>query len=417
MAFTMLHDSKILTKQDVEKNMIRMIFLLLLIAVFPVRGVTVESPIALADKGVRMGALLVYPILDIEQQHDSNISKSENDPVSSFKTLFRPSVSVVSGNTQKYFGMQYKLDHGKLWSSSTDTYTDHFIDAFSHHELSSKARVDVGLNYSRSHDQRGSTFTGVLARLPGLNDPDRWHQMSAAVSVGYGHEEARMKLTADGSYFVKRYDNNRLFTASRDVSESSVAGTLYYRVQSKLYLLFDADYGVLDYTLPASLLDSRELTLSTGVTWESTAKTTGTIKIGWRRRAGLSNQVASGLSWDAMLTWQPRSYSTLELSSFYGSSETLGAAGSFVQALRNQLDWSHMWGARLGHAVSAAASKDKYIGTARVDYLTDVSVNLTYAFKPWLEVRGGYTYAARSSNELLSSYKQQILSVAVHVEP
>jgi len=394
-----------------------MILLLCLMAVFPARGLTLESPIIPEDKGIRMGALLVYPILDIEQQHDSNISQSENNPVSSLKTLLRPAASVVAGNTQKYFGMQYQLEHGKFWSSSTDTYTDHFIDVFSHHELSSRARVDVGLNYSRSHDQRGSTFTGILARLLGLNDPDRWHQMSAAVSVGYGHEEARMKLTADASYFAKRYDNNRLFTASQDVSGSSVTGTLYYRVQSKLYFIFDTNYSVLDYTLPTSLLDSRELTLSTGVTWESTAKTTGTIKLGWRRRVDLSNQVASGLSWDAILAWQPRSYSTLELSSFYGSSETLGAAGSFVQTLKNQLDWSHMWGARLGHVVSAAVGRDKYIGTARVDYLTDVSVNLIYAFKPWLEVRGGYTYAARSSNELLSSYKQQIFSVAVHVEP
>ena len=397
--------------------MIRMILLLCLMAVFPAIGLTVEMPVVPEDKGIKMGAILIYPILDIEQQFDTNISKSENNPVSSFKTLVSPAVSILSGNTQKYYGAQYKLEHGTFWNSSTDTYTDHFVDIFSHYELSRRERLDVSLNYSRSHDQRGSTFTGILARLIGFNDPDRWHQLSAAVSVGYGHEEARMKLAANGSYFTKRYDNNRLFTASQDVSGNTVAGTLYYRVQSRLYFLLDANYNQLDYTLPASLLDSRELTFSAGVTWESTAKTTGTIKLGWRRRVDLSNQVASGLSWDAMLTWQPRSYSTVELNSFYGISETLGAAGSFVQTLKNQVSWSHMWAARFGHAVNVAAGRDKYIGTTRVDYLADVSMELIYNFNHWLEVSGGYGYAARSSNELFSSYKQQIFSIAFHVEP
>jgi len=380
-----------------------------------------ELPSEMEGHGVRIGDVQVFPALDVVEQFDSNIAKSAHSlfsrPVSSQITQIKPSLNGITGSRRNYIGVQYKGDYGWFWSSRVDDYTDHFLDAYSHNEFSRRARMDVALNYTRSHDRRGATFTGILARLLGLNDPDRWHQMSAIAAFEYGREEARMRLSANASYAAKRYDNNRLFTRSQDVDNAIVGGTLYYRVKSRLYSLFEARYSLLDYRLASSALDSRELTLSSGITWEATAKTTGMIKAGWRHRVfSLSHATDSGLSWDATVEWRPMTYSTWEVHSAYSTAEAVGAAGSFVQTLRNEVKWTHDWKGAFRHELGAAVGRDRYIGTTRVDNLTDLGVKLTYALKRWLEVSGEYVYSRRLSNLLLSSYKQQLFSMAVHVE-
>jgi len=385
-----------------------------------IHGVANAASVAVSKpngQGIQVGDVHIFPVLDVMHQFDSNVARRENNAVSSSETVVSPALNMITGSRANIYGLQYRAELGRFWSSSSDNYTDHFVDVFSHNEFSRRARLDVGLNYTRSHNRRGSTFTGVLARL-GIKDPDRWHQTSVSAAFEYGSDGAKMKLAANGSYSVQRYDNNRLFTRSQDVNNAIAGGTLYYRVRSKLYSLFEVNYGILDYRLAASPLDSRELTLSGGLTWEATSKTTGTIKVGWRHRTfDLSNQTNSGLNWDAALTWAPMSYSTWEFNTSFAGSEALGAAGSFVQALRNQLSWSHQWRGGLRHELSVSYGRDKYIGTTRLDYLTDVGVNLTYPFKRWLELSVGYAYSRRASNQLLSSYKEQIFTIAVHIEP
>jgi len=398
--------------------MIRLLMALSLMAFLPGTVFSVELSEDLVGKGVQVGDVHIFPVLDVTQQLDSNVALSESRPVSSPVSIVSPAISMMAGSSMNFYGISYRAEYGSFWNSLDDNYFDHFVDVFSHHEFSRRARMDVGLNYTRSHDRRGSTFTGIIARLLGFNKPDRWHQTSVAAAFEYGSEGARMKLAANTSFAVKRYDNNKLFTRTLDVNNAIIGGTLYYRVRSKFYTLFEANYGVLDYSLIGSPLDSKELTLSGGVTWEATSKTTGTIKVGWRHRTfDLSNQTNSGLSWNAALTWTPLSYSTWEFNTSFAGSEALGAAGSFVQTLRNQLNWAHQWRTGFRHELSVAIGRDKYIGTTRVDHLTDVGVNLIYPFNRWLEVSGGYAYSRRSSNQAFSSYKQQIFTIAVHIEP
>ncbi|MDX8396301.1 MAG: outer membrane beta-barrel protein [Mariprofundaceae bacterium] len=376
----------------------------------------------MAGQGFQLGDVHVFPVLDVTQEYDSNIALSDNSPISSpvasSVTRLSPSLNVVGGTRRNYFGLQYKLDDGRYWSSSVDNYTDHFLDAFSHNEFSKRARLDVGLNYTRSHDQRGSTFTGIIARLIGSNDPDQWHQVSIATAFEYGREGAKMKLAANGSYAVKRYDNNRLFTRSQDVNNTLIGGTLYYRVRSHLYFLFEPSYDIFDYRQARSPFDSQELTLFGGATWEATAKTTGTIKVGWQhRKLTFSDSVNSGLSWDAAITWNPSSNAEWQFNTSFAGSESSGASGSFVQALNNELNWSHQWGHKLKHEARFAIGRDKFIGTTRIDHLTDASASLVYNLKRWLEISAGYAYSKRSSNQVLSSYKQHVFSLAFHIAP
>jgi len=370
---------------------------------------------SLADRGIQVGDIHIFPVLDINNRYDSNITRSENNTISSAQTLLSPSVNILTGEPEHYFSLQYRMEYDKFWSSSIDTYTDHFIDAIMHHEFSNRGRLDLGLNYSRGHDQRGSTFTGIPT---GFIEPNRWHQAAVTGKLEYGSHDARIKLAAKASYAIKRFENNRALTASQDLNTTTVGGTLFFRIQSRLYALLDATYGIQDYQQIASPLSSREITLSSGLAWELTARTSGSIKVGWQQRElNISGQKNNALSWQASIDWKPLSYSTWTLNTDYSNTETLGAVGTFVQHLDNKLSWNHAWSQAFSHTINIAIGQDKYRGTAREDRLYDAGLSLIYAMNPWFDISTGYAYSKRSSNIQLLSYKQHLFSLAFHIAP
>jgi len=389
-----------------------LIFFIILMNMAATIAYSAES---LADKGIQIGDVHIFPVLDIHNQYDSNITRSENNTISSTQTLLSPSVNILTGEPEHYFSLQYRMEYDKFWSSSIDTYTDHFIDAIMHREFSNRGRLDIGLNYSRGHDQRGSTFTGIPT---GFIEPNRWHQAAVISKLEYGSNGARIKLAAMASYAIKRFDNNQVLTASQDLNTTTLGGTLFFRIQSRLYALLDATYGIQDYQQTASPLSSREITLSSGLAWEVTARTSGSIKVGWQqRKLNISGQKSNALSWGASIDWKPLSYSTWTLSTSYANTETLGAVGTFVQRLDNELSWNHAWNQTLSHAINIAIGQDKYRGTARTDRLYDTGLSLIYTLNSWLDISSDYAYSKRSSTIRLLSYKQHVFSVAFHIAP
>ncbi|MDQ6969215.1 MAG: outer membrane beta-barrel protein [Mariprofundus sp.] len=395
-----------------------MIKLMMLIALMNICPNIALSAVSSTNQGIQVGAIHIYPVLDTKALYDNNITRSESNSISSAQTFLSPSITMLAGNVEHYLSLQYKLEYDKFWSSSIDTYTNHFIDVLLHRELSNRGRLDIGINYSRSQDQRGSTFTGIPTQLLGFIEPNRWHQAAVTAKFEYGSNGARMKLAAHGDYSIKRFENNRALTASQDSNSSTFGGTLFFRTRSRFYALLDTTYGIQDYRQSASPLSSHELGLAGGLAWKASARTSGTIKVGWlQRRLDLSGQTNSNLAWDASISWKPLSYSTWTISTSFANTETLGATGSFVQSQQNQVSWSHAWDQVFSHAIGISIGRNKYIGTARTDHLSDAHLSLIYAMQPWLDISTDYAYSRRASNKALSSYKQHLFSMAFHIVP
>jgi hypothetical protein len=369
---------------------------------------TASNALAFGD-GININGLQINPSVTVTGQHDDNITRSETGQVSSWVAVVSPALDITAGSDINNFTVHYDLERGDYFSSKNDSYTNHFAEVVSHNEFSSRSVLDTAVSYTKATDARGSTFTGIIT---GFRTRDKWHQTAAIIQYGYGGDSATGRLVIDGSFVSKRYDNHRRLTAGRDLNIGAGGAIFYYRIGSKTSALLEGRYTNYNYRLATSLLDSYELTAYTGLTWEATAKTTGTVKIGvQRKKFRLGTRSANTYpSWDVAIDWSPLTYSTWSLSSGFAAKETDGT-GAYTKTNDVNLAWSHEWSTRLSHEASFGYRHDNFVGTVRRDNYYLASISLNYELRSWLDIGAGYNYSKRSSNAAIASYKENVYSV------
>ncbi|WP_196799868.1 outer membrane beta-barrel protein [Mariprofundus ferrooxydans] len=370
-----------------------------------------SNAFALGD-GVRIGGLQISPTIGVTGKYDDNITRAATQAKRSKVVVVKPSVQVTAGSALNYVNLGYTLERGDYTSSKNDSYTDHIINAATHNELTSRAILDATITHTISHDARGSTFTGINT---GFTTPSKWHETAATAQFAYGGQDATGRIVFDGGYSTKRYDNHRILTVGRDMDTSEAGATFYYKVGGKTSALIEGRYKKYDYKLATSLLDSNEVTVYTGLTWEATAKTTGTVKGGWQRKKfNIGNRRSSYFSWDVSVDWSPLSYSTWTLNSGYKANETDGT-GSFIKTNDVNLSWEHEWNEHFSHTARVGYRHDTYIGAAnnRKDNYTTAGFGVNYDLSSWLDVGAGYDYSHRSSNVANAGYKENVYSLTL----
>jgi len=368
---------------------------------------------ALGD-GFNVSGLQINPSVMVTGQYDDNITRAETRTISSWETIINPVIDITAGSEINQLNVHYDFERGDFASSQNDSYSDHAVSGGTHNELTSKAVVDTTASYTKSHDGRGTTFSGIAT---GFNTPDRWHEAAATAQFSYGGKDATGRIELHGGFSAKRYDNHRSLTAARDLNTENGGATFYYRIASKTLALFEGDYDNFDYRLANSPLDSHQLTFYTGLTWEATAKTSGTVKVGWQRKKFRRATRTGGgfFSLDAQIKWAPLTYSVWTLESGIRATETdsNGISGSYIKTNDVLLDWTHKWNRRLSHSAEAGYEHGRYIGSARKDNTYTASFGLNYDLAPWLGIGAAYDYAKRSSNVVNTSYNESVYSISV----
>jgi len=369
-----------------------------------------RSGSAMTGSGVNVKGLKIMPSITLSEEYTDNIALSQTQKQASWVTVVSPAFQATSGTDSRSVTVFYDLERGAD-SAKNNSYIDQSAGGSVHAEFTSRATFDTAVAYSKSHDDRGTTFTGLVT---GFNTPDKWHESSIDTQFSYGGKNARGRISFVAGYSMRRYENHRSLTASRDLNTANAGTTFYYKIMPKTSALIEADYTSLDYRLAGSLLDSHEVSVLVGLTWEATGKTNGEVKLGWQRKKfNQGTQAASNnLSWDILMDWAPMTYSTWTLSSGYQANETEGT-GSFIKTIDVNLAWKHAWSRRLQHIVELGYTHDQFVGTVRKDNGIQSSIGLSYAFAPWLDVSTTYDYSKRSSNIGRADFTQNIYAVTL----
>jgi len=365
--------------------------------------------------GININGLQINPSVVVTGLYDDNLTLAETQRVSTFGTIVNPVIDIIAGSEINQVNIHYDFEQGDYASSRNDFYSDHFVSGATHNELTSKTVIDTTVSYNKSHDARGATFSGIIT---GFNTPDRWRETAATAQFSYGGTEATGRIVVDGGFAARRYVNHRSLTAGRDLNTAYADTTFYYRVASKTSALFEGRYTNFDYQLATSLLDNRELTLYTGLTWEATAKTTGTVKVGWQRKKFKRGIQANDghFSWEAQIAWSPLTYSiwTLHSGSQNQETDSTGVNGVFIRTDDVLLDWTHHWNDRLSHTASIGYRRDRYIsGGGREDNSITASAGLRYELAQWLDIDVAYNYVNRASNAVNTAYHQNVYLVTM----
>lgn len=349
------------------------------------------------------GGIWHYPAVFVGVGHNDNVVGAETDPVgSNFLAMSMELVSELKHHGDRYT-TSLSIDNTSYASSHDDNFTHYEARLAGDNYFSHRARMGWAVGYVSSSDPRGST------NRPVSDTPDRW---TAPVIEGrfiYGAPGAGGRIEFDARHMSKRYENNRIYTEIADLDRSEVAGRFFTRMGSRSMALVEVRNAENDYKSALSIDDNTERRYYAGLTWEATAATTGTLKVGRMTKtfdqAGRSDY--SGSSWEGIVRWLPRTYSAFDLEIFKEATDGTGV-GNYVLNSGNMLAWNHKWTGYVGSRLSIGNVNSEYAGTSRTDDTRSYSAMLNYDVLRWMTIGVDFAHTDRSSTDPTAAFKRNV---------
>ena len=341
----------------------------------------------------------VTPYIGLGAGHDDNLFLSRTNERSSSVFIVSPGFTLDTRDANKVIQLRHQSQIARYQDSSEDNYIDHTSRAQFDLALDRRNFLRVGLDHVRGHDPRGSTDRPVA------NRPDKYRLTSPFITYALGAPGAMGRFEAYYNYGDKRYTNNHQFTAASDRVTREAGAAFYWRVMPRTYVMLEGRGTEIDYRLPSSPLSAEERRYYGGVTWEATAATTGTIKAGRLERNFDNSAIPDfrGTSWEAIVSWAPRTYSKFDFYTARQTSESTGL-GNFILSSVSGVSWTHSWNSLLSTGLDARFQKDEYQGFDRTDDVKSLGLRIGYKFRRWLTLGAEYTHTQRDSSRSVFEY-------------
>jgi hypothetical protein len=344
----------------------------------------------------------VLPYLGLGAGYDDNLFLSNRNEKSSALYVFSPGIKIDARDANKVIQLNYQGQIGRYTQSDDDNYVDHTARAQFDMAFDRRNFLRIGLDYLRGHDPRGSTDRPIAGR------PDRYRLTNPFVTYAFGAPGAAGRVEVYYNLADKRYLNNRETTVGADRNTEEYGGAFYWRVMPRTYAMVEARETRIGYDLPSSPLDAHERRIYGGVSWEATAATTGTVKVGkLKRRFDSDLPDFSGNSWEGIVTWSPRTYSKFDFYTARQTNESTGL-GSFILSSIGGVAWTHAWSSVITTGVDYRYQKDEYQGFDRNDKTNTLGLRVGYKFRRWLTVGAEVNHTQRDSNLPVFEYDKNL---------
>lgn len=374
-----------------------------------------SSALALEAASIRLADGIEFtPTLQVSESYDDNFRAVEKKEESSWITTIAPTLTLDAYGDKSAYRLSYRAVSDTFHSSHKDNNTDHHLNAEAGFEFDARNRLKLSAGY---HDVEET------ASLDQNVENDQYTAKNIGGVYTFGAESARAQLDLGANYDEMRYSNSGRLNADKERDATALRSTLYYRVAPKTKVLLEGRHTDYEYVNPEGRQkDSKNIGLLTGVTWEATAKTTGTVKIGREKKDFDDSRLddkSTGM-WEIGVTWEPRTYSRFSLNTRRGFDEGSDNADT-IKTQSTTLSWNHDWAERLSSTVSYTRSVQDYqydvAGRKREDTLDSFGLSLNYEMRRWLDIGVGYKYADNDSDATprnSESYTRNIFALTLN---
>lgn len=370
-------------------------------AVSAVLSQTVSAAVALDPQSVNAEPFRFIPTLAVEARQDDNIYNASVGEVSSTALMISPMFNLVAQDRQNVYAIRYGIRAG-LYEESNNNFVDHTFGVNGHIEPTDRFRFDLGVGYSLLHDDLGTKRTeGTSTATLNTMDPDEYKQTGINGGFEYGAKEATGQIALTAGYNQSRYDTAAA-KAQYDMDTLNTQLEFRYRVAPKTKAILDLEYNDGDYDSQATSLvsDYTERNALLGVTWESTANTTGKLRVGEGKRKNPKGTISKPI-WDLGVQWSPRDRDQVTFNTMQRFQD--GNGGATMESTTYSAGWSHDWLPRLQSSLNASWTKDSYqksatLPTGRDDDTMKYGAALNYQMRRWLVLGTGVSLKDRSSS-------------------
>jgi hypothetical protein len=373
-----------------------------------------------APVGIRAGAFVLKPAIEVMGGYDSNASRS-NIPRGSSVLTVSPELKVQSDwlrheltadirGTYSAYEAIPSLDRPQL-----DAKVNGRIDASRQTRYDLEGRLRVGTDNPGSPDLRAD-----VARLPIYTTVGG----TAGVAHRFNRLEVALKGTIDRTDYQesKLTDGTRVSNDTRNYTQYGTAlrGSYDLLPGVKPFVEVGADTRLHDSEFDAFGVqrDSRGMIAKAGTTFELSRKLTGEASVGYLNRTYDDPRLQDlrGLIVDASLIWTATALTTVRLNAKSVADESTLIGVSGVLRRDATLEVEHAFRRWLIGTGRFGFGQDEYVGSDREDNRMVASAALTYKMTRTAQVKGEFRQEWLRSSVPGNDYTASIIMVGLRLQ-
>ena len=348
---------------------------------------------------------MVYPSVALTVGHDDNVRATQGDATSATVTTLAPKLRAETKQGSSMYVLTYAGTYTRYSGSQEDNTNNHDLTATGAHTYSARSRLNWSLGYQDRVDPRAD----AVGASP---EPDQWRGVNLSAAYSYGAQQAKGRIETDYGYSNKRYQTNLATTANSDVDTHRLGARYLWRIMPRTQLVAEVRLARADYRINKDN-DNSDARLLGGLTWDATAKTSGSVKMGLQSKRfdapGKAN--ASGSTYEATVDWKPLSYSVLTLSANRAANDAL-STGDYEQTRSLGASWTHQWSPALSSRLSLTEAATNYVNDPRRDDTLTTALGMTYSLGRKYSLGLDLTNTQRDSTLATSNYKRNTVLVS-----
>lgn len=355
------------------------------------------------DNGV-----FIYPNVYVGAGNNSNVVGTRDNAISSTVVTLQPYVAAELKNHGDRYTLSYRGNFTRYDNSSADNFNHHDIQLAGDNYFTSRSSLGWGAGYIERTDPRGSTDRAISV------EPDKWHAPMARAFYIYGTPGAQGRFEVEGSYQEKKYDNNRAVTIASDVNLATVSGRFFYRVMPRTSVVMEVRQTNADYIVDTSANDNTDRRYLVGLTWDATAKTTGSFKVGHEQKdfTSAARQDSSGGTWEGAIRWSPLTYSVWDLVTSKTAADSTGY-GDYITNTATTLTWQHQWASTISSRASLGSVQSDFAATTRSDTINNYGLGVFYNIARTVRAGLEWTRTDRSSNQTIYEFSRNVTMLSL----
>ncbi|MBU2455896.1 MAG: outer membrane beta-barrel protein, partial [Proteobacteria bacterium] len=368
-----------------------------------------------------------HPFLLLEEIYTDNLFATHSNTKADFITTISPGIWLAfPANREKLLSIDTTttspggLQLSRIKPEATRRYQTYFLyspdfvfysDYSNHDHVNHKAEALFQYNFNSGlsfdlidifHDREEIAGNGVIDTLY------RHQDNLLDFITTYDAPSGKFKVQLTYSNYDLAYKDSAV--DYRDRNDNSVGLSVFYKFWPKTSLFVEYDYSIIKFDT-GSANDSVENRYYGGVTWDITAKTRGTLKLGYMDKDFDLDSVKDhdGFSFEVQTQHNLTSKRALQINGYQKFHESdLANASTFLSTgidVAVMQRFTEKWSGTL----SAFFKRNEYKGYSRDDDLYGFGPAIRFEPRKWLIFDLGYTYYRNDSNVTFYDYEANMI--------
>ena len=376
----------------------------------PERNVTVEERRRpqFDPLGIRAGAFLIFPSLQVSGEYDSNVFATEKKAEDDFGLLLRPRINVFSQWSRHALNATLFGDFGIYEEFDENDYQDFGGSLNGRLDITRNDVLFGELSLARRHEGRESPEA--------VGSRDLVTYFDGLARLGYRRDFNLLYFVVGGSANRLDYREEDLDEDRRDLIDLTGDLRIGYKVSPRFNLFVQGDYTIVRYDNDSVVdRDSKGFGVSAGADVDITGILFGEVRAGYIRRDYEDDTLdsVSGPGGAGKLTWNVTGLTSLIFEADSAIVETTqGGASAKLQSnvsgeVQHELLRNLILIGRLGF------TRDDFRGIDRTDNTFRARLGVRYLLNRNLSLDAGYDFATRDSDVNGADYDRHLVRLGL----